>query len=97
MDINVTFQKSCNLISPNIHLAGRPIPNPLNTENLRKGIKGLNRVIAKVPQSWPSFWMLGKAYQVLCEHEKAFQAFHAAHKIQLTSQLSTTLKGRGLD
>jgi len=83
---NDVYRQCCDLVLPYLQLEDGPekklADQSLAVQNLRKGIEGFREIIKDNPQSWVSFWMMGKAHQALGEDEESYQAFLAAHKIK---------------
>ena len=60
--------------------------SPNVTEKIKKkisqGILELDAVTDYNPENWAAFWLKGKGYQVLGDHEKANIEFKASFEIQ---------------
>lgn len=74
------------MIFPSIWLEGRP-DRPPDPKALNDGIELLESVIEYCPQSWPSYWMKGKAHQALGDHHTAYESFKKAHRIQIQPEV----------
>ena len=89
-ELKQLYQKSCDLVSPYLYLEGEePQKDPTSSEGiaeLNKGVDGLKTVIKEAEYNWAAQWFLGKALQVLNDHENAYQAFLDAYHKNLTHQ-----------
>ena len=48
---------------------------------VREAVSLLKDVVRYNPHNWSAYWMLGKAYQLLDEHENQFEAFRSSQLI----------------
>ena len=72
----------CELIRPHMMLDGRiPKVTKQGSRNILKGINYLQAVTAYNPSNWNAFWIVGKGYQTIGDHEKAYQSFKIAYQI----------------
>jgi tetratricopeptide (TPR) repeat protein len=53
-------------------------PSEKGGDEIREGIRLLERAVALVPASWPAHWFIGKGHQALGDHERAYEAFGRA-------------------
>ena len=85
-ELKQLYQESCDLIRPYLFLEGElgeSSQKDLNSTEalaeLNKGIEGLKKVIKEAEYNWAAQWFLGKALQVLNDHENAHKAFLDAY------------------
>jgi Flp pilus assembly protein TadD len=77
------YQKAVALISPHMRLLDRsPRIDGSAQKDLTQGIAYLHAVTAYNPGNWAAFWLEGKAYQALGEHDPANRAFGTAYHLQ---------------
>jgi tetratricopeptide (TPR) repeat protein len=73
------YKKGSDLVMRHINLHDHePAPAPTREAELREGIGLLQRGVALQPRSWPAHWLIGKAYQALDDHPRAYAAFRQA-------------------
>jgi tetratricopeptide (TPR) repeat protein len=76
------YQKGCGLLKKHMTLHDREAaPSRAKEAEVREGIRCLQRAVAIQPQSWPSWWMIGKGYQALGDHPRACEAFRQATRL----------------
>jgi Flp pilus assembly protein TadD len=81
-EYNKAHRKGCGLLEKHLTLHGRePAPSSAKEAEVREGIRWLQRAVAIQPRSWPAWWMIGKGYQGLGEHEGACEAFRRANRL----------------
>ena len=89
-ELKALYTKSCNLISPYVHLEGEVLQRNPDSEDgkrdLKEGIDGLKFVIEESETNWAAQWFLGKAYQCMSDHENSYQSFLMAYRHNLTHQ-----------
>src|SRR5215470_10419181 len=73
------YRRGIDLLEPHIDLHGEAeVPSEKREDEIREGVRLLQRAVAIVPESWPAHWFLGKGHQALGDHERAYQAFRRA-------------------
>jgi Flp pilus assembly protein TadD len=81
-EYTAVYQKGSDLVSKHITLHDRePAPAPTREAELREGIGLLQRAVALEPRSWPAHWLIGKGYQALDDHVRAYEAFRHAMRL----------------
>jgi tetratricopeptide (TPR) repeat protein len=80
---NESYNRGAQLITPHMKLHGRD-PNLTDAarDEVSRGIRDLDAVTAYNPQNWAAFWLKGKGYQVLGDHQAAHGEFRASFNIQ---------------
>jgi len=82
------YARATDLTEGEFILDGVPRPGPpswLTALRLRRAIRLLRRVVEINPYSWPSWFMIGKAYERLGATEAALEAFKRAVEIVPTN------------
>jgi Tfp pilus assembly protein PilF len=80
---NEIYEPGSQLISPHMQLLNRdPRVTRSVKEQVTRGIRDLDAVTTFNPENWAAFWIKGKGYQVLGEHEAANSEFKASFDIQ---------------
>lgn len=83
-ELTSLYETSCKKIMPHLILEGVPVKdqakNP-NSDSLKEGISGLEKVLQYQPENWAALWMLGKAQQAIGDNENSYQSFLKSHKI----------------
>src|SRR4051794_37785336 len=78
-EYNEAYKHGADLLSRHINLHDRdPAPSPAREAEVREGIRLLERAAAILPASWPAHWLVGKGYQALGDHPRAYEAFRRA-------------------
>ena len=83
------------MVSKHIDLEGRePAPSPAKEDEVREGIRLLQRAVAIEPRSWPAHCLIGKGYQALDDHPGAYEAFreHVISVLQKPFDIDRVLK-----
>jgi tetratricopeptide (TPR) repeat protein len=81
-EYNEAYRKGCRLLNRHFNLHDRePAPSPAKEAEVRQGVRLLQRAVAVQPKSWPAWWVLGKGYQALGDHEGACEAFRQANRL----------------
>jgi tetratricopeptide (TPR) repeat protein len=76
------YKKGSDLLSRHMDLHDRkPTLSGTREAELREGIRLLQRAVAILPTSWPAHWLIGKGYQALGDHERAYGAFRQAARV----------------
>ena len=76
------YRKGCGLVNKHMNLHDRePAPSPAKEAEVREGIRWLQRAVALQPRSWPAWWVMGKGYQALDDHQRACEAFRQASRL----------------
>jgi tetratricopeptide (TPR) repeat protein len=76
------YRRGCDLLDRHMTLHGRePAHSPAKEAEVREGIRCLQRAVAIQPGSWPAFWLIGKGYQALDDHPRAYEAFHQGTRL----------------
>lgn len=78
---NQLFKEGSDLVYPYMALAGVKAKKPDGRkarEEINRGISTLERVLVLNPQNWAACWVIGKGYQALGDHERAYEAFKAS-------------------
>jgi tetratricopeptide (TPR) repeat protein len=76
------YQRGSDLVMKHINLHDRePAPAPTKEAELREGLGSLQRAVAIEPRSWPAYWLIGKGYQALDDHPRAYEAFRQATRL----------------
>jgi len=76
------YRKGSDLLSRHIDLHDQQRgPSRTREPDLREGIRLLQRAVALMPGSWPAHWLIGKGYQALGEHQRAYEAFRQATRL----------------
>jgi tetratricopeptide (TPR) repeat protein len=79
------FKAGSGLIEPYMRLLGVPEKSTSSNKakiDITRGIALLDAVIAYNTNNWAAWWMMGKGYQALDNHEKACDAFGKSYAIQ---------------
>lgn len=77
------YQKGLELIEPLINLQeGRATIDSKAKDSLAKGIKYLDAVTTINPNNFAAYWLKGKAYQALKQHESAYIEFDKSFEIE---------------
>ncbi len=79
---NKYFEQGSQLIEPYVLRAGRSRRGTLDTkakEKIAEGISFLKKAIAINRENWSAYWVIGKGYQVLGEHDNARRSFRSAY------------------
>jgi Flp pilus assembly protein TadD len=77
-----TYQRGSDLVMKHIDLHDREAPpSPDKEARVREGIRLLQRAVAIQPRSWPAYWLIGKGYQALTDHPRAYEAFRQATRL----------------
>lgn len=56
--------------------------NWLNQNRIKKAIDYFSKCISAYPRSWSSMWGLGKAYQAMGDHSRAFEWFEKTYLLK---------------
>jgi tetratricopeptide (TPR) repeat protein len=76
------YQRGSALVSKHMDLHDRdPAAAPEKAAELREGLRLLQRAVAIEPRSWPAHWLIGKGYQTLDDHPRAYAAFRQAARL----------------
>jgi tetratricopeptide (TPR) repeat protein len=76
------YKKGSGLVNKHMALHDRePVPSPARDAELREGIRLLQRAVELQPRSWPAHWIIGKGYQALGDHRRAYEAFRQATRL----------------
>lgn len=76
------YKKGSDLVMRHINLHDhQPAPAPTREAELREGLGSLQRAVALQPKSWPAHWLIGKGYQALDDHPRAYEAFRQATRL----------------
>lgn len=80
---NMVYERGSKAISPHMQLLDR---HPKFDEQVRRevegGIRDLDAVTLYSPENWAAFWIKGKGYQLLGNHNAANEQFKASFGIQ---------------
>jgi tetratricopeptide (TPR) repeat protein len=82
---NRYFAEGADLIQPYLKLqdaSGRSANSREARHQVERGIALLNAVVVYNPTNWSAFWLMGKAYQTLNDHQKAYNSFGKSYAIQ---------------
>lgn len=80
---NQVYKRGTELISPHMQLLDKsPKVTKTARDEVSQGIQDLDAVTAYDPQNWAAFWVKGKGYQVLGNHEAANSEFRKSFDIQ---------------
>lgn len=76
------YRNGSTLVMKHINLHDRePAAAPNKEAELREGIRFLQTAIVIQPRSWPAHWLVGKGYQALEDHQRAYEAFRQATRL----------------
>jgi Tfp pilus assembly protein PilF len=78
---NQLFKEGSELILPYMHVhdAERKNADSRKTQkDIQTGIAKLKQVVGLNPQNWAAYWAMGKGYQVLGDHQNAYESFKAS-------------------
>jgi tetratricopeptide (TPR) repeat protein len=65
-----------------MRLADRtPDSDPHAETELNEGIRNLDVALEIAPESWPAWWLRGKAEQALKDHEAAYESFERSYRL----------------
>lgn len=79
---NDYYQKGVDYIYPHILVGDKqPTVNPSVRNQIDSGMVFLDAVTKIKPENYSAFWIKGKGYEVLGEHQKAYKAFSKAYNI----------------
>ena len=79
------YREGCDLVSPYFILndSRRPyVTNATDRSKIMRGIALLEGVVLRYPGHWAAWWVIGKAYHSIEEHQGAFNAFDRAVAIR---------------
>lgn len=78
------FQFACSLLDPYLQLHARRARRVGASDRavIERAVGLLEGIVRDYPTSWPSRWFLGKARQVLGQHEAACDAFGGAFELE---------------
>ena len=80
---DMIYKRGTEAIMPHIKLMERdPESSASIKQEVTNGIADLNAVTKYRPENWAAFWVKGKAYQVLEDHQSAYSEFKASFQIQ---------------
>jgi Flp pilus assembly protein TadD len=80
---NAVYKRGTQLIVPHMQLLDRaPKVNDTVRGEVMLGIADLDAVTAYNPENWAAFWIKGKGYQVLGNHEAANAEFKSSFDLQ---------------
>jgi Tfp pilus assembly protein PilF len=81
---NDYYQEATALLKPYMFLQDVGSRNSTTEEaqkDLNRSVELFVKALEIYPESWPSHWLLGKAYQALQQPEKAYESFKSAYSI----------------
>jgi len=82
---NQYYNEAWKLIQPYLRLAGA-MDKKADTQKARakleRAIALLHEVVVYNPGNWSAFWLLGKAYQTMDDHQKAYNFLGKSYGIQ---------------
>ncbi len=82
-DHDAFYKRGVGLIDRYIIVQNRaPAQSDRRTRELLVGIACLDRALELAPRNWAAFWLRGKAYQALGDHERSADSFRSAYRIQ---------------
>jgi len=77
---NFLFSAANEIVESYIYIQDA-IRNPVDEVKLNSAIEMYDEAISINPESWPSMWFKGKAFQALGKFEEAYTSFKHAHDI----------------
>ena len=73
------YKRGCRLVEKHMILHGEEqAPSPAKEAEVQESIRCLQEAVAIEPKSWPAHWMIGKGYQALGDHPRAYEALRQA-------------------
>jgi tetratricopeptide (TPR) repeat protein len=81
---NKYFNEAGELLKSYMFLDGVQSKNPTTRaakRDLKKSIELFSKALKIYPESWQSYWLMGKAYQALGESNKTYDSFKKAYSI----------------
>jgi tetratricopeptide (TPR) repeat protein len=82
---NRLFSEGTAIINRYMILSDRE-SEPLDTQQINRGIRLLDEALTIYPDSWQAHWFRGKAYQAMADNRSALAAFRAAYAINPRQQ-----------
>jgi tetratricopeptide (TPR) repeat protein len=81
-EYTAAYKRGSGLLGKHMTLHDRePAPSPAREAEVREGLRWLQRAVEILPGSWPAHWLIGKGYQALDDHPRAYEAFGQATRL----------------